>query len=98
MSQGKRLSAEEELQHGLLPDPEAQAIKCLGDKIREMELRLDVMSQDSEQGATKKTRNNKSSTIHKLKVAGSGSCEIGTSYDESKNTDGAIIFYLGEGI
>ncbi|PIX52254.1 MAG: hypothetical protein COZ51_05260 [Candidatus Aquicultor secundus] len=44
MSQGQRLTAEEELQHGHLPDPEAQAIKCLGDRIRELEQKIDELA------------------------------------------------------
>lgn len=44
MSHGQRLSAEEELQHGHLPDPEAQAIKCLGDRIRELEQKIDELA------------------------------------------------------
>ena len=44
MSHGKYISAEEVLEHGHLPDPEAQAIKCLGDKIRELEQRIDALS------------------------------------------------------
>jgi serine O-acetyltransferase len=37
-------SAEEELEHGHLPDPEAQAIKCLGDRIRELEQKMDEIT------------------------------------------------------
>ncbi|MHB8840648.1 MAG: serine O-acetyltransferase [Candidatus Aquicultor sp.] len=44
MSHGQRLTAEEELQHGHLPDPEAQAIKCLGDRIRELEQKIDELA------------------------------------------------------
>ncbi|MBS3909711.1 MAG: serine O-acetyltransferase [Actinobacteria bacterium] len=44
MSHGKHLSAEEVLEHGHLPDPEAQAIKCLGDKIRELEQKIEALS------------------------------------------------------
>jgi len=44
VSHGQRLTAEEELEHGHLPDPEAQAIKCLGDKIRELEKRIDELT------------------------------------------------------
>lgn len=43
MSHGKRLAGEEELEHGLLPDPEAQAIKCLGDKVRELEQKIEEL-------------------------------------------------------
>lgn len=44
ISHGKRLTPEEELEHGHLPDPEAQAIKCLGDKIRELEEKIEKLS------------------------------------------------------
>ncbi|HZD59180.1 MAG TPA: serine O-acetyltransferase [Anaerolineae bacterium] len=48
MSHGKRLTAEEELEHGHLPDPEAQAIKCLSDKIRELEQKIDELTKKQE--------------------------------------------------
>ncbi len=44
ISHGKRLTPEEELEHGHLPDPEAQAIKCLGDKIRELEQKIEELT------------------------------------------------------
>jgi len=44
MSHGQHLSAEEVLEHGHLPDPEAQAIKCLGDKIRDLEQKIEALS------------------------------------------------------
>lgn len=42
---GRRLDELEALEHGMLPDPEAQALKCLGEKLRELERRLDHMGQ-----------------------------------------------------
>lgn len=36
----------EVLEHGQLPDPEAQAIKCLGDRLRELEKRVRELSED----------------------------------------------------
>ncbi|MEW5707274.1 MAG: serine O-acetyltransferase [Actinomycetota bacterium] len=53
VSHGQRLTAEEELEHGHLPDPEAQAIKCLGDKIRELEKRIDELTK--KEGAKEST-------------------------------------------
>ena len=44
VAQGKRLTPEEELEHGHLPDPEAQAIKRLGDRIRELEQKIEELS------------------------------------------------------
>ncbi|MCL6472919.1 MAG: serine O-acetyltransferase [Firmicutes bacterium] len=48
ISHGRRLTAEEELEHGHLPDPEAQAIKCLGDKIRELEQKIEELTKKQE--------------------------------------------------
>lgn len=48
MFHGQRIAAEEELEHGHLPDPEAQAIKCLGDKIRELEQRIEELTKKQE--------------------------------------------------
>jgi serine O-acetyltransferase len=87
MSQGRRLSAEEELQHGLLPDPEAQAIKCLGDRIREMEQKIDDLARGND------------SVKHQLRVV---NCDVyGENGTEQKNSNGKnaqIVFFLGEGI
>jgi len=44
MAHGRRLSPEEALEHGHLPDPEAQAIKCLGDRIRELEEKIEELA------------------------------------------------------
>lgn len=91
MSQGRRLSAEEELQHGMLPDPEAQAIKCLGDRIREMEKKIEEFGQEPgpEKGSVKS----------KLKVV---NCDLGNNggdFDsDNSHNKGAIVFFLGEGI
>ncbi|MCL5292497.1 MAG: serine O-acetyltransferase [Actinobacteria bacterium] len=41
---GETLDPLETLEHGHLPDPEAQAIKCLGDKLRELEKKIELIT------------------------------------------------------
>jgi serine O-acetyltransferase len=52
----KGRTAEEELEHGHLPDPEAQAIKCLGDRIRELEQKMDEMNKRQQKQAASALR------------------------------------------
>jgi serine O-acetyltransferase len=88
MSQGRRLSAEEELQHGMLPDPEAQAIKCLGDRIRELEQRIDELGETV--GQEKDAAKNKFRVVN---------CNInGESDDNGSDDSGTTVFTPGEGI
>ncbi len=41
---GRRLDPMEQLEHGHLPDPEVQAIKCLLDRVNKLEEKLEEMA------------------------------------------------------
>ena len=49
MAQEKKEEGRADLQHGQLPDPEAKAISCLFDQIRELERKYDFLAQEHEQ-------------------------------------------------
>jgi len=43
---GEKLSEKTDLEHGKMPDPEAKAIACLFDQIRELERKYNELAQD----------------------------------------------------
>jgi len=45
---GEKLSEKTDLEHGKMPDPEAKAIACLFDQIRELERKYNELAQDHE--------------------------------------------------
>src|SRR5664279_1748341 len=49
MAQEKKEEGRADLQHGQLPDPEAKAISCLFDQIRELERKYDVLHKEHEE-------------------------------------------------
>jgi serine O-acetyltransferase len=49
MEQEKKDVGRADLQHGQLPDPEAKAISCLFDQIRELERKYDLLAKEHEQ-------------------------------------------------
>jgi len=46
MAEEKKADGRADLQHGQLPDPEAKAISCLFDQIRELERKYDVLASE----------------------------------------------------
>jgi serine O-acetyltransferase len=48
MSEGKKTEDRADLEHGRLPDPEAKAIACLFDQVRELERKVGALTQASE--------------------------------------------------
>ena len=46
MAEEKKDEGRADLQHGQLPDPEAKAITCLFDQIRELERKYDALAAD----------------------------------------------------
>jgi serine O-acetyltransferase len=48
MAQEKKEEGRADLQHGQLPDPEAKAISCLFDQIRELERKYDSLAHEHE--------------------------------------------------
>jgi serine O-acetyltransferase len=46
MAQEKKEEGRADLQHGQLPDPEAKAIACLFDQIRELERKYDALAKE----------------------------------------------------
>jgi serine O-acetyltransferase len=48
-------TGEGELEHGQLPDPEAQAIKCLGDKVRELEKKIEALGMEQKKESPKES-------------------------------------------
>jgi serine O-acetyltransferase len=49
MAQEKKEEGRADLQHGQLPDPEAKAIACLFDQIRELERKFDSLAKEHEE-------------------------------------------------
>lgn len=49
MSQEPKAEGRADLQHGQLPDPEAKAIACLFDQLRDLEKKYDILSKDHEE-------------------------------------------------
>ena len=49
MAQEKKEEGRADLQHGQLPDPEAKAIACLFDQIRELERKYDSLAKEHEE-------------------------------------------------
>ena len=56
LHEGKKISERDPLNHNLLPDPEAELIKCLANKIKELESAIKVLSKET----------NKESEIEKI--------------------------------
>jgi serine O-acetyltransferase len=48
MAQEKKEELRPDLQHGQLPDPEAKAISCLFDQIRELEKKYAALAEEHE--------------------------------------------------
>jgi serine O-acetyltransferase len=49
MEQEKKNDGRADLQHGQLPDPEAKAISCLFDQIRELERKYESLAKEHEE-------------------------------------------------